>query len=102
MSDVEKKVVFAVSPTGTGDGIPVVLIGIPAGAWEHMKDGKTSDFDLSRIGIPVKFMFFGAASHADAMKTLEAAAAATGTALLDERRRDFSIKPGPATSKGGK
>jgi hypothetical protein len=78
---------------GVPDGVPVLLVGVPAGAWEYMKDGKTHHFDLTRIGIPIKMMFFGAADHGAAMKLMEDAQRASNTPALDLRREDFSIKP---------
>jgi hypothetical protein len=33
------------------------LLGVPAGAWDYMKDGKTHHFDLTNIGVPFKLMF---------------------------------------------
>lgn len=88
----EEQMVFAVSP-GNGDGVPLVLLGIPAGAWEYMKDGKTHSFDLTKVGLPIKLMLFGAADHAEAMKIITADMASAGVTVRDERRRDFSIEP---------
>src|SRR5579885_1315247 len=93
MSDMENKVVFAVSLQGQGDGIPVVLLGIPARAWEHMKDGNTHTFDLTRAGVPVKLILYGARTHRDAMAVIETHSSLRGEPLLDARDRDFSIHP---------
>src|ERR1700682_5704130 len=90
---VDQKIAFAISPGGQGDGVPMLIVGVPAGAWEYMKDGKTHNLDLTKIGVPVKFVFFGAESHDAAMKVLQQGAAARGEATLDERRRAFSIEP---------
>lgn len=89
--DIETKCVFA---TGVqpDSAVPVVLIGIPRAAYERMKDGLTSTFDLSNIGVPLKLLIFGAPTHDDAMKTIEAAARASQTPLLDARGADFSLK----------
>jgi hypothetical protein len=57
-----------------------------------MKDGKTHDFDLTSIGLPVKLMLFGGADHDAIMRAIEKLASNQGIALRDERRRDFSIK----------
>ncbi|WP_287260120.1 hypothetical protein [Mesorhizobium sp.] len=89
----DEKLVFAVSPAGQGDGVPILLVGVPNGAWEYMKDGKTHHFDLTKAGVPVKLLFFGAETHAAAMKVIDDAMKASGTAYLDERRTDFAIKP---------
>lgn len=90
--DIEDKVVFAVSP-GNGDGVPMVLLGIPHRAYKRMKDGRTSTFDLTKVGLPVKLILYGAENHTAAMKMIEGHMAETGTAMLDERRADFSIQP---------
>ena len=90
--NIEQKIVFAISPKGTGDGVPLLIMGVPAGAWDYMKDGKTHHFDLTKAGLPVKLVLFGAESHDAAMKVIADGAAARNEAYLDERRRDFSIK----------
>jgi hypothetical protein len=57
---LEDKIVFALSPSDVG---PILTLGIPQGAWDYMKDGKTHTFDLTSLGVPVKLMLFGASSH---------------------------------------
>lgn len=91
----EDKIVFAISP-GSGDGVPVVIVGIPVGAWDYMREGKTNHFDLTKVGLKCKFVMFGAATHDAALRALQAGASARGQPLLDERRTDFSIQPHPA------
>lgn len=91
--NIEQKIVFAISPQGQGDGVPLLLVGVPRDAWIHMKDGKTHHFDLSSVGIPIKMMLFGAKNHDEAMAVMNQAIAASGSAYLGERRTDFSIKP---------
>ena len=54
----EDKIVL-VAPASIDGEAPLLLIGIPKGAWEHMKDGKTHNLDLTRIGVPVKLMLYG-------------------------------------------
>lgn len=90
-TDIEKRLVFAIGPV-QGDPHPMLIIGIPKGCWEHMKDGKTSHLDLSSIGIPVKLMMFGADSHDACMKMIQQCAAQQNIAILDKRRDDFSMK----------
>jgi hypothetical protein len=97
-TELEGKMVFGVSPEGQGDGAPVVLLGIPAAAWEYMKDGKTHTFDLTRVGIPVKLVLYGAKDHATAMEYIrghifEGAEPGGKNILLDQRSVDFSIAP---------
>ena len=91
--DIEQKIVFGVSYEGQGDNIPVILIGVPVGAWDYMKDGKTSHFDLTSVGVPIKLILFGAEDHTGAMKLIEEHNRRLRLPYLDERRRDFSIKP---------
>lgn len=91
----EDKIVFAISP-GSGDGVPVVIVGIPVGAWDYMREGKTNHFDLTKVGLKCKFVMFGAATHDAALRALQAGASARGEPMLDERRTDFSIPPHPA------
>lgn len=91
--NIEDKMVFGISPNGNGDGIPVVLLGIPRGAWDYMHDGKTHSFDLTKVGIPVKILIYGADNHTAAMKMIEGHMSERGLPYLDQRREDFSIKP---------
>lgn len=92
--DIETKCVFGISPTGQGDNVPVVVCGIPRLCWERMKDGMTSDFDLTRIGIPVKFVLFGGADHATVKGLIDQLVFQSGgKGILDLRREDFSMKP---------
>lgn len=86
---VEDKIIFAVSHEGQGDGVPLVILGVPTGAWEYMKDGKTHTFDLTKAGVPVKLMLYGAASHQAAMDVIDGHFKQTGQPYLDERRTDF-------------
>lgn len=90
---VEDKVVFGLCPDGQGDGVPLLLLGVPRGAWNYMRDGKTHTFDLTRVGLPVKLILFGATDHASAKAVIEAHNAGLGAPTLDLRRDDFSIRP---------
>lgn len=84
----DEQVAFMVGMT---DAEPVVMLGIPPGAWEYMKGGHTHTFDLSKIGLPFKILLFGAESHDAAMKTLLDYAKKTGIPVNDQRGKDFSI-----------
>lgn len=89
----EDKLLFALLPF-ENEKVPGLLVGIPRGAWDYMRDGNTHTLDLTRLGIPVRLMLFGAETHADALKTFEEAARANGVALLDQRHsEDFSWNP---------
>lgn len=100
--NIEEKCVFAISPRGQGDGVPLLIIGIPAGGWDYMKDGKTHNFDLTKIGVPIKMVLFGAENHDAAMKVLSDGCAERGEAYLDERQADFSIEPVKPSPPDGK
>lgn len=90
---IEEKIVFGISEDGTGDGVPLLLLGVPVGAWEYMSDGKTHTFDLTKAGLPIKLILFGAADHSAAIGVIEEHNRSVGLPYLDERRSDFSIQP---------
>ena len=92
MSKIEDKIVFGLAPAAADGDAPLLLLGIPKGAWEHMKDGKTHNLDLTRIGLPVKLMLYGGDSHSHCMKMIEGHMAKEGIPILDQRREDFTIK----------
>lgn len=85
----ENQILFALMNADEG---PILTLGIPKAAWNYMRNGKTHTFDLRNIGFPVRLMLFGAETHDAALKEIERAAAEKGVPLLDERRKDFSIK----------
>jgi hypothetical protein len=88
--DIDKKIVFCLGKTG--NGATLVIMGIPEGAWDHMKDGKHHNFDFTRAGLPVQLLMYGAKTHAEAMTMLQRFTSAQGITIRDERRKDFSIK----------
>jgi hypothetical protein len=95
---IEEKIVFALAPGGTGDGVPLVVLGVPLGAWKYIREGKTNTFDLTKgpMPIPVKIMVFGGMSHAEVKGILEKYAFAQGAqGILDETRTDFRIDAAP-------
>jgi hypothetical protein len=87
--DAEDKIVFALAPDTDA---PLVLLGIPSGAWEHMKNGQTHTFDLTKLGLPLKLMLYGAADHTAAMKMIEAHLSDRDLTMLDLRRENFAIE----------
>jgi hypothetical protein len=89
--NIEEKMVFGLAPTASGK--PVLMLGVPQGAWEYMKDGKTHTFDLTSLGVPIMLMLYGAKDHAEAVKLIEDHCKQQNVPLLDERRKDWSIKP---------
>ena len=90
---IDQRIMFAVCPDGQGDGVPMLLIGVPIGAWQYMRDGKTHNLDLTSIGIPLKLMMFGAKDHDTCKAVVEAHNKMIGNAALDMRNKDFSIQP---------
>jgi hypothetical protein len=91
----EHQVVFALATDEARPGGHSIVIGIPKGAWEYMRDGQTNHFDLASAGVPLRIVLFGAEDHDAVMKAIERGAAEKGIALLDERRRDFAIQGKP-------
>jgi len=95
---IEERIVFAIAPGGTGDRVPLVVLGIPLGAWKYIREGKTNTFDLTKgpMPIPVKIMVFGGMSHAEVKGVLEKYAFAQGAqGILDETRTDFRLDVAP-------
>ncbi len=89
-AEPEEKILFAVSRDHQ-DQPPVILLAIPTAAWEYMKDGHTHSFDLSKAGIPVRLVLFGAKDTEAALKILKEDLAAKGIQVDDRRGEDFSI-----------
>lgn len=84
----EEKMVFAVSKAGDE---PMLLLGIPAPAWDHMKDGKTHHFDLTKVGIPLKLMVFGGNTRTEIQAIIEEHNRRQGVATLYQPKKDFGI-----------
>ena len=93
MSEIEKKTVFATALSA--DGKPLILLGIPRGAWEYMRHGKTNHFDFTAAGIGVQLVMFGGPTHASVLATVKGMCVAEGCAPRDETYRDagFGIVP---------
>ena len=89
--NIEEKIVFGLSRDFAGRTL--LLLGIPAGGWEYMKDGKTSHFDLSSVGVPLQVIVYGGATHDEVKAAIDKHNASVGIPALDARRQDFSIKP---------
>ena len=88
-----EQTLFAVSYEGPGDGVPIVIIGVPEAAWLYMKDGKTNTFDLTKVGVNVKLVMFGAKDSTRAAQLIREATTSTGGTIADMTSVDFSIKP---------
>ena len=90
--NLDEKVVFGITPNPDAPGTATILIGIPAAAWDYMKDGKTHHFDLTSVGVPIQITLYGAETHDAALKLIEEHNRRQGMPYLDERRRDFSMR----------
>lgn len=84
-----RQCVFAV--VMMADGTPMLTIGIPEAAWEHMRLGNTSEFDMRKIGLPVAVTLFGGKDQDELMAMLSQGAAAAGVDLVHDLGRDYSI-----------
>lgn len=85
----DKRMVFGLGQDAAGEA--VLLLGVPAAAWEHMKDGKTSHFDLAKAGLPLKVLVFGAATRNDCLKVIELHNSRVGVATFYEPGKNFGI-----------
>lgn len=90
---VEQKVVFAAGPMP--DAPPLLMFGIPEGAWEYMKNGKTHTFDLNNVGLPIQIMMYGGKDHDEVMNVIKEHNKKINQPYLDMRNKDFSIKHPP-------
>jgi hypothetical protein len=70
----DEQVIFAFTPANaTPDEIPVLAFIIPNDAWAYMANGRSHDFDLGRVGLPLKIIIGRTKTHATGMKLLEKA-----------------------------
>lgn len=95
-------VVFA--KAATPDGVPMIILGIHPDAVEYMKDGKTNNFDLTKLGVPVRIMIFGAESQEAAIRLIEQGMAQSGRGIplvdaTDLPGQTFSIDPKDCQAK---
>ena len=86
-----EQVVFAVSPRGDGCD---VLLGVPTAAWDHMKDGRTHTFDLTKLGLSIRIIMFGGKDQAQVRRWIDEHNRSLGIVATRERTdEDFSIGP---------
>jgi hypothetical protein len=88
----DQRVVFAVAPE-TGTENIVLVLQVPPGGWEYMKDGTSHTFDLTKVGIGLKVILAGCADRAAGIRVLEEWNAKQGNASLHMPGTDFGIKP---------
>ena len=98
MANIEEKIVFGLGTTDSGE--TVILVGIPTGAWEYMKDGKTNHIDFSKAGLPVKLIMYGGKDHETVFGAIKRHKESIGQPFLDERHKDWSISLKNPAPKG--
>lgn len=89
---MDKQIIFGIAPVDDGNP-PVLVMGLPKPMWDDLQAGLTKTLDLTSIGVPIRVLLFGCDTHDAGMKTIMDAMAEEGIPVLDERRRDFGIKP---------
>jgi hypothetical protein len=90
----EKQVIFALGPgAAQADGVPVLIFMVPEAGWEHMRGGRSHDFDLTKAGVPLKIVIGRCRTRADGLRQLEPFL--KGHKVADLQDIDFSIGPGP-------
>lgn len=94
MTDIDKKIVFAIAPR-KADLPAKVILGMPTGAWDAMDGGRTHDFDFTRGGLALQLMIFRGRDHDECVKTITDTARLSGTAVLDERNKSYAIELDP-------
>lgn len=90
---LDQRVVFAVGEATnakTSDKTPLLVLGVPKGAWAYMKRGETHTFDLRPAGIDLKLVMYGGDSH-DHVKKLMGRVADVSSAE-HKLHEDFGIK----------
>lgn len=83
----DMQLVFALANV-PGDSVPMCVIGIPKLAYGFMQGGNTQDLDLTKCGIPLRLMLFGAETRKDITDLLKIA---SGPKTQDRMQEDFSI-----------
>ena len=85
----KERMVFALGRDAAGE--PMLILGVSQACWDYMKDGKTHHFDLTKAGLPMKLVVFGAPTRDACVKTIEAHNALAGAATLYQPGKDFGI-----------
>jgi hypothetical protein len=80
-----ERVVFAIGEDRATRN-QVVILGVPEAAWEYMKEGNTHTFDLTKLGLPIKIIMFGAKDREEAIAAIPVA-----PHTCDMRNQDFGI-----------
>jgi hypothetical protein len=89
----DQKTLFAFVPgKDTEDGIPFLVFMVPEAAWDYMEDGHAHDFDLTKVGIPLKVTIGRCRDHAHARQII-AVANAEKAGFQDVTDADLSFTP---------
>lgn len=90
----DEQIMFGIAPDGNGDGVPILIIGIPQAAWAFMASGeRTHTFDLTRVGVGLKALVFGSATHETARAEVMKGIAESGAEMtVDATAQDFTLK----------
>lgn len=95
MSEIDKKIVFAVAPGATDKDPVTCLLGMPTAAWDYIKDGKTHTLDLTNVlGIPLHIILYGGKDHKECLQVIHQHNSVHGIISKDERTKDFGINGG--------
>lgn len=86
----ENQVQFAFAPAPDDRSAPTIILGIPREAWTYMKDGQTHQFDLTKVGIPLKLILFGGKTQVEITTTLQSFVPAN-VPVQDARHVELSI-----------
>ena len=88
---IDESVVYGLTP-GEGNKPHRFFVGIPQAAWENLRQGRCSTYDLSGFGIPFQIVVYGGTDHASVKGVLDDHNSRAGVASLDVRNQDHSIK----------
>lgn len=86
----DTQIVFSL--TRDQKGGTVLILGIPGEAWEKIKNQNTANFDLSKVGLPLKVIIYGAEDHKAAMAVIDDYNRKMNLPYMDRRNEDFGIK----------
>lgn len=89
----EQQVLFMFGPAERHGDSPMLVFAIPEAAWEYMKDGHTHEFDLEKVGIPLKVMLFGARDHQHAKDMIALGAQAGNITVQNRSDVDLHFDP---------
>lgn len=91
----EEKVLFAFTPgSDAPDGVATLVFMMPQSAWEYMHTGLGHDFDLTKLGIPIKVVIGRCKNRKDGLEKLSPWLA-NAKKVADATGVDIGFKDGP-------